>query len=72
MRLPPSRNPFSIAIENLDHQRRFIMSEVKSEETSPPTEEAPGQPDGTQPATVPGAENPESEEVKHEVNPNSE
>lgn len=80
MRIPPSRNPFSIAIEKLDHQRRSILSEVKkevqsevkSEETSPPTEEAPGQPDGTQPATVPGAENPESEEVKHEVNLNTE
>lgn len=48
------------------------MGEDKNEQTSQPTEEAPGQPDGTQPATIPGAENPESKEVKHEVNPNTE
>jgi hypothetical protein len=48
------------------------MSEVKDDNENRPTEEAPGQPDGTQPATVPGAENPESEEVKKEVNPNTE
>jgi hypothetical protein len=48
------------------------MSEVNDERESQPTEEAPGQPEGTQPATVPGAENPESEEVKKEVNPNTE
>ena len=46
--------------------------EDKKEETSQPTEVAPGQPEGKQPATVPGAENPKSEEIKHEVNPNTE
>ena len=48
------------------------MGDEKKDKTSQPTEEAPGQPDGTQPATVPGAENPESEAIKNEVNPNTE
>jgi hypothetical protein len=48
---------------------------MQEEENKPPsdtTEEAPGQPGGTQPATVPGAENPDSEEIKEEINPNTE
>lgn len=52
------------------------MSEEKKEQqndtTEGTTEDAPGQPGGTQPATVPGAENPESEEIKGETNPNTE
>lgn len=47
-----------------------------NEETNKPdddtTEEAPRQPEGTQPATVPGAENPDSEEIKEEKSPNTE
>lgn len=48
------------------------MDEDKNKQPSQPTEEAPGQPEGTQPATVPGAESPESEEIKKETNPNTE
>lgn len=48
------------------------MTDEKTDKPVQPTEEAPGQPEGTQPATVPGAENPESEEVKKETNLNTE
>ncbi len=48
------------------------MSEQAKEEKGQPKEEAPGQPDGTQPATIPGAENPESGEIKEEKSPNTE
>jgi len=48
------------------------MTDEKNVEEDQPTEEAPGQPEGKQPATIPGAENPESEEVKKETNLNSE
>ena len=47
------------------------MNEENNEQQSD-LEEAPRQPEGTQPATVPGAENPESEEIKDEKSPNSE
>ena len=48
------------------------MSENRNNQNEQPTEEAPGQPDGKQPATIPGAENPESEKIKQEINPNTE
>ncbi|MBV9958320.1 MAG: hypothetical protein JO360_07860 [Acidobacteria bacterium] len=48
------------------------MNEETNEPKEESTEEAPGQPGGTQPATVPGAENPESEEIKEEQSPNTE
>ncbi|MBV9211149.1 MAG: hypothetical protein JOZ52_10995 [Acidobacteria bacterium] len=48
------------------------MSQERNTQQDDTTEEAPRQPEGTQPATVPGAENPESEEIKNETNPNTE
>ena len=48
------------------------MNEEENRPQSDTTEEAPRQPEGTQPATVPGAENPDSEEIKEEINPNTE
>jgi hypothetical protein len=48
------------------------MNEDNNEPQSDLTEDAPRQPEGIQPATVPGAENPESDEIKNEVNPNTE
>lgn len=49
-----------------------MMNEENKDPQDVLTEEAPGQPDGIQPATIPGAENPESEEIKKEVNLNTE
>jgi hypothetical protein len=48
------------------------MNEEINDQITDLVEEAPRQPEGTQPASVPGAENPESEEIKDEKSPNSE
>jgi hypothetical protein len=48
------------------------MNEEENKQQDDTTEESVRQPEGTQPATVPGAENPESEEIKEETNPNTE
>jgi hypothetical protein len=48
------------------------MSEEGNNQQDDTTEESVRQPEGTQPATIPGAENPESEEIKDETNPNTE
>ncbi|GEM_PF-5371969 len=48
------------------------MEEQQTNQPDDSTEEAPRQPGGTQPATTPGAENPESEEIKEEKSPNTE
>ncbi len=49
-----------------------MTQESDEQQENPATEEALRQPEGTQPATTPGAENPESEEIKEEKNPNTE
>ncbi len=48
---------------------------MEERETTPDAveiDESVRQPEGTQPATVPGAENPESDEIKEEKSPNTE
>jgi hypothetical protein len=56
----------------LTEQRSLFMSKEGNNQQDDTTEESVRQPEGTQPATIPGAENPESEEIKDETNPNTE